>query len=649
MSLPTKTLRLIRFLAIFTLITLVSNSGFSQGPDEIDTFLSTPVPASPIPEEIAKTTVTKGNELAAGAASRKDEITAYLIPFQRALAVPTDSKPAATPVPTGITHPKPFLILKTSDGVAEFFKAATVVTQGDFVIAQSTDGKKGMWQKNRFVTQLPWFTDEELDTGNIELEKLALRYKVLELSYPTLKAVLHSEMERIQAVDRKHSDAIESKKAKLKENAERIIAQSQSYSLEHAYTREELAQMLLEAEEARKNVPDLAEKIDKAMAPFRVHFENLLANRVFVEGAWQNKAEVDEKLARQKAEEEEQAFQKDLRFEINAASVSKSGIRNLFAGLILLAVVVFVIGLYLLIGQTSIAARALGVLFCLAPATLGIYGNSLLSGRNPNTPSFTTEKPAGTNKVIRALHRASKPATEPVSELDRRITMRESDLNSFVKDYVTFVGAPSTPDCGIYRTDLAFQLLSDGVIVWELAHYKDCPLRVRYDLKTEVVGGALRIADFKVVVGNFTLPRPFAGQMLNNLTTELVKVKKGRALLEAYKVTRLTDGETDFTIAPPQAAAPAPRAKTAATPDQAQQPKPTAAPSPASTQPATIEIVPAPASPEQPAATEQPGNSAPDAPAAATPEGAPAEAAPMSNPAPAAPAETGGADAPPQQ
>jgi hypothetical protein len=197
-----------------------------------------------------------------------------------------------------------------------------------------------------------------------------------------------------------------------------------------------------------------------------------------------------------------------------------------------------------------------GVIFCLTPATLWIYGNSLLFGTNPNIPAFNTEKSVGTNKVLRALYLASKPKSTPVSDSDHRITLRESDLNSFIKAYVRFVGAPAQPDSGLYRTDLAVQLLSNGVTVWELARFKGRPLRVRYDLKTEGIGAALKIADFKVIAGNLTLPRSLAERMLNNLTAELGKIKKGRGMLEAYNVTRLTEGETDLTSSPNVASAP---------------------------------------------------------------------------------------------
>ena len=547
MKIPTLAFTLFKRVATSALVLLTANSSFSQEAGGVDAFLATPVPKGPISEATAKAAVEKGNALAATAANRTSEIQAYLIPFQRVLGTPADQQPSASSAPAVIPRPKPFLIFKSSDGVAESFKADTFTTEGDFMIAQSSDGKKGMFQKNRFETQLPWYQDEEMDLGNLDLETLALRYKVSIPLYPAIKAALQSEMERIQAIDNKHHQAVANKAAALEESVARILAQSKSYSAENPYSREELAGLLLNAEAVRKKAPDHAEKIDAAIAPFRAHFENLLANRVFVAGSWQNKADVDARNASRQVEQEVMALEKNVHFEISAVSLSNSEMRIILGTLLVIAIGVFGWGLHLLTSKPTLPLRALGALVCMAPATLGIYSASRLAPNQSNAPSFASEKPTGLNKALRVVYLASKTGNQPASTLDRRITLRESDLNSFLKEYLVISGAPVPADWGIYRTDLAVQLQPDSVSVWELSHFKGKKLRVRYDLKTDGVGSGMKIADSKVTIGSFSVPKPIARMMLNHLTTELAKIKMGGSVLDSFTVTRLTDGETDLT------------------------------------------------------------------------------------------------------
>lgn len=541
----------VRRISISALTFLFSFSAFAQQSDnEIDAFLATPVPTAPISEAVAKAKVEKGTALAADSSSRTNEIQAYLIPFQRVLVLGTSANQqpeAAAATPNVIARPKPFLIFKSSDGIPECFKAASFVTEGDFMVAKASDGKKGMWPKTRFVTQLPWYENEEMDEGNIDLETLALRYKVSIETYPAIEKALQTEMGRIQAIQRKHQEAAEQKKSALLQSVESVFAQSKSYSAENAYTREELAGILLNAESVRKLVPEQAQKIDESMAPFRTHFENLLANRVFSEGSWRKKSEVAAKQASKKTGEAISAFEQDFSIELNAESLSAGAIGKLRAILIILAVGIFGAGLYLILAKAKLAPRALGALICLTPASLGIYWNSHLSSNQSTVPSFSSEKPQGVNKVLRLLYLSSLPGTQQIPKLDSRITVREADLNSFLRDYVKFVGEPSTPDLGLYRTDLAVELTSNGITVWELSHYKGQSFRVRYDLKTDLTGAEAKISDFKVTVGSLSLPNFLGQPMLDNLLSELKKIKKGQGVLEAFKLTRLTEGETDLT------------------------------------------------------------------------------------------------------
>jgi hypothetical protein len=536
-----------------TALSLLASSLFSlaQTASELDSFLAAPVPSSPISEEIARQTIEKGEALANSDSSRKEEIDAFLIPFKRVLG--SQAPKAEGEVP----HPKPFILFKSSDGTTEAFKASSMTTQGEFIVAESPEGKKGMWEKNRFAAQLPWYLDQEMETGTFDLDTLALRYKALQSTFPAAKNLLQSEMDRILAVKRKLAAAAEKKKASLNENAQRMITEALSYSPDHPYTKEELAHTLLAAEQASQGAPELAPKITRVMEPLRTHFENLLAGKTYEEGVWRPKALVEERRARKKQEEDLRSFESSLDLQASGESLSRSEIQNLLTGLTILGVVVFILGLYLLLGKAALAVRIAGVLCCLSPACLWILANIRLSTPYPSSPSFQIEKPEGISQVLRLLFLASQDNPQVLGS-DRRITLREADLNSFLKDHVRFVSSPEQQQSSICRTDLALQLLSEEVVIWELAQYKGRSLRIRYDFKTKGIGSDLKIADSSVVIGNLPLPRSVATKMINRLSAELTKIFRLDAVQQSYKITRLTEGEADLTSIPRTALSPAP-------------------------------------------------------------------------------------------
>ena len=591
--------RVLRRLSVAAFLVLGSTCAFAQGDVELEAFLSTPLPADPISVDLARSTVEKGAALAASAGARGEEVRAYLIPFQRVLETPA---PVA-PVPAKVPVAKPFLIFRSSEAGAECFKAASVVTQGEFMLAQSIDGKKGMWQKSRYAAQLPWYFKEEMESGSIDLETLALRYKSLESTFPTLKGVLHAEMESIQAINRKIIDAANLKRAAIVTQAQEIIANAQSYSQDHDYSRQELAAILLKAEEVRTKLPDFAARIDAALAPFRAHFQNLLANRVFFEGAWQPKELVADMFARKKEAEEMESYGKALHFEVNAQTVSGPEMRRVLMLLGAVALVVFLIGLFLLIGQSALPLRALGILLCMAPASLWIYGNFRLSAPYPKGPSFETEKSGGSEKLLRVLHLSATKRGATVSEVDRKITLREADVNSFVKERTKFVGAPRQNDEGIIRTDLAFQFLPGEVIVWELSNYRGRPLRVRYGFILEGIGSEVKLGASSIAIGSVALPGLLAKPIIESLVADLEKAIISQGVDKAYALTRLTDGELDLTSKTP-AAAPAKPEK--------QAPAVTAQPS------AQPSAVPAASPKEEAVATPSPVQLVPEAEAPAT-------------------------------
>lgn len=380
-----------------------------EAPSAADTFLAQPVTASPGASEQAKQAVTRGETLAAADPARKTEIDAYLIPYRRVLEV---RPPPAAPVA------KPFLILRKLSGGVEAVKAQSANAQGAVLDARMPDGSPAVWQKELYLGYVPWYTDAELNSSTgvppADLGALAARYDTQAAAYPELRAIFSGEAARLRRADTKLKARAANRTADMQKRRAGIL--TGAYNPAGNYPPEDLARKLLDAEALRRDETDPAQqsKLDEEMAPYRQHFEKVLAGKRYVQGTWRTREELDD--TRRQADF---AAAMEVRVAPVAATASElMGALALPGGIL---VATLVLGVCCLVGKRSTPVRFCGLLFFAGPVVLLGYLYSGISQRNGPPPArgFTAEEMGKVTQLLYAAASTASPATPQVSEIGR--------------------------------------------------------------------------------------------------------------------------------------------------------------------------------------------------------------------------------------
>ena len=570
------------FLLALLVACLLGGSGFSSsalaadGADTspLGTLLARPTGPAPITPEQARTTIAQAKSLAASQPGRQTEIDAYLIPYQRVL------EPGAPPA----SAPKPYLILKKATGGTEVVKAQSANLVGEFVKGTLPDGSSAAWQKAFYLGYVPWYTDQELDSpagvAPADLDALAANYDAQAAAFPEVRALLGLEAQRLR-----HANV------KLKERAARWTQDLQArrarifgppYDPQTAYTSEGLAKMLLDAEALRHDdrAPEQRAKLDARIAPFRQHFENLLAGKEYANGAWHDRQELDAARARDENDaERRRAFETSLTLAVDARAVPAANLAWALELPAAAALLLIVLGFGLMTGKRSVPARLCGLVLCAAPVVLAyaVWRQAQTGG-----PSPMAESAVDLEKVSRLLYQAAH-RSGPLPPDQQEAQLSDAEVNAFLNTHLHFVntgGAPSTLD--VRRAGWEVRLKQGGLTLLEWDQWLGGLFPVQYDLAAD---GSEPLSCRAVRIGGLTAPASLQNLLWENLSAQLSRLPQANTLLALYPRHEWTRGGVRLAAATPEPDDTTPVLASA----------PPSTPEPAPNMPAAVSETPAPA------------------------------------------------------
>jgi hypothetical protein len=498
--------------------------------DAVDTFLAQPIPSKVTPQAV-KDLIKEGETLAAGAPQRRLEVEAYLIPLRRLIPA-EDAKTAAS---------KSKLLLLLSNGTAlELLRAQSFSKQGNALIVIGMDGQRSVWQQDLLKKQLPWYSDEDLASGSIDLAPVILEYDKALMLHPTAPAALKEELDKMRRIEKDLAEKKARKRTEISAKLDALLGQT--YIPEKKYSREELARFLLDAEAVRSEAgPQLAE-LDKKIALFRRHFLNILADMTFENGAWWTPIQ---RTTRQQAQEDRTRFAQfaqEHKWPLESSlPPSPTLTYTLGASALLLLVILFKIGqgiwragstksrIYEIIGFTAVLA---------VPAYLGLG----LTASPPELAPVSVVDPAA-NPAVRLLYlcRQENPAVIP--GVEETLVITDQDINALFQQSIQWTAAdPSQP----VRTGLNIHWIHNGIQIQETWSWKNQTFTARY---VATVQRSKEGDDWRLIslhVGNIALTDPFRSYLWENLQNQLLFLVLQPPVGSWYRWETIAEGQIEL-------------------------------------------------------------------------------------------------------
>jgi hypothetical protein len=501
--------------------------------DEIDALLAQPAPKD-ASAEVARQRIDELRAQEATHPERTTEIEAWLIPLTR-IAEPV---PTATPAPSAAPAPegRPLFVLMGGDGVISVIRASSFQKQDHALIVLGANGSRAVVQPSSVLAQLRWYSDEEFASGAVPLEAVAFQYELVLKRLPaSQRGILAAELEKVRALVKQRTDEAAAARTAARERVEKAV--SPVYHADAGYTREELAQMLLEAEKVRRESPKAAARIDAWAKPFRAHFENLLAGRQYIRGEWLDRAEIDRRaLAVRKAE-----FARGLDRQLDAVALPAQVIRGAALPPLLAAVALILAGgIGFFFFRERIVLRATCVVL-LAITPLGLATLFFLATR---TPTLIPPEMSGNESdapVVTTLARAA--GVEPAAPIE----VPDSAINAFFRNHVTFETESRTDAA---RRAVAVRAVHGRLLVFEAVRAAGLEWIVRYDVAFRQGGLAIT----GVQLGRLPCPGPLARQLWRSLEAQLSGWLASTGTLEHFSAR--PPGEHTVSLDPRQAAKP---------------------------------------------------------------------------------------------
>lgn len=517
----------------------VALSPLAAAPSLPDPLLVQPSDPASITPDQAKSVIARVEALAAANPARKQEIDAYLIPFRR-VAEPAGAPAAAAPA----APPKPYLILKTLAGGVEMIKAQSATLNGGILSAKLRDGSPAAWQKELYLGYLPWYTDQELDppTGAApaDLNAVAASYDAKAAAYPAVSPLLNAEAARLRNAGAKLKDRLAHRTQDLQ--AQRAELFARPYDAGQPYTREGLAKLLLDTEALRRSEGEPAQqaRLDEQIAPFRQHFENLLAGKQYVGGAWHSQRELDETQRRTN-------FEQGLEVTVDSRAIASENLAKVLALPGVVGAVLFVLGLGCLLGKRPVATRLYGLAFCLGPMALAAY---VLSQARTGADTPAAKPSADAGKITRLLFASASQQDElPPDRYAARVS--EEDLNAFLHAHLHFADETGTSrGLDVRRASWQVRITPAALTLLEQDQWIGGAYPVAYDLRLDKSGmlrcGAVRI-------GMLIAPAALRRLLWDNLSAQLRGLAQADALLVFYPYRELVAGEARLAVVAPSA------------------------------------------------------------------------------------------------
>ncbi len=509
--------------------------------DDLDTLLSRP-PSASLTADDASRRIEMMRALAASHPDRADEIEAYLIPFVRATQPPPPA-PTPTPVPP-VAKAKPMLLIRQPDGTMAIMRATSYRKQGEVVIITSANGSRAVLQALTVVGELPWFSDQELASGAVDLKIVVDRYEAFAKAMPGLRPVLGVETARLRKLRQaREADA----SAKQSAAQSRFAAATDTvYRPGAGYTTAALARLLLAAEKARNEMPGFAAKIDGWAAPFREHFAKLLAGQSFRNGAWVSNAE----MTREAHEKRQAAFLDGLDYQLGTEPFPARAVRRLVRIPLAGAVLALAAGAGLAIfARRRKFLRVAGVILLTVTPLVTAAGFFLATrdpGLLPATIPMADEQP-----LVRILAQAA--GLDDGNAAARKIS--EGTLNSFLARHVRLVAGAEEPVNA--RQSLIVRLLPGRLAVFEMIRSMGLSWIVRIDVECRPADARPTLALIGAKIGALDCPAAFASELWKNLEPQFAAILSASRLDGRFAIQNPGDGIVE--LKPLAKAAPAAR------------------------------------------------------------------------------------------
>ena len=161
---------------------------------------------------------------------------------------------------------------------------ARTATLGTNLLIEPLNGAAQSIEAGAYVNQLAWYTDAELESGRVDLNALAIRYRAFGGLYKEVQPTLYAEAQRFRDVAERLKTASQQQAVETQKRATDFLALR--FDPAKSGTRDEVAGLVHEADELTRLVPAQAAQIAQAAAPIREILAKLDAGQTFFEGQW---------------------------------------------------------------------------------------------------------------------------------------------------------------------------------------------------------------------------------------------------------------------------------------------------------------------------------------------------------------------------
>ena len=496
---------------------------------------------------------------------------------------------------TAAPERRELFLVRSPDGQVSAIRAASFEQQGAILIIISEQGSRAVVQTRGVIARLPWYSDADLEGGEVDLAKLAATYRSYGPLVPSQRTFLESEARRFDEMTRARKQAAD---AAARAAEQRVAdATATTYDPARAYSAEELRALLAAADAVRAGQPASADRLDAWSAPFRGHLARLEAGDQLVDGAWLTRDD----LARRAQADREAAFAATLDYPFDAVALPGELLARTLRPLLLGAGAAMLVGLAVVfVGRRRAPTRVIGLILLIVPP-LALSLLYYLASRDP-AELPRGDHPVNDQPLIAAMSEAAGvlPGQTPTTR-----TISDQALNSLIARRARFTGDP--PADAVVREGLVARVWPGRAAIFELLRAAGNRFIVRYDLTLAPTGASVR----GVTLGALPLPADIATALWKSLEPALVGNLQKTGLAAAFTLSVPLPGGIMLT---PISAAEAPAAST---PTSAPEPSPSPEPTPESTPEIAATPEPTPTPPPEPTpapATPEPTATPPPAP-----------------------------------
>lgn len=482
----------------------------------------------------AKEIVEKFRAIAAEQPERAPEVDAYLFPLTREVAE-TPSEPETRPDPASVEK-KTMFFLRGPGGLSAV-RAEAFEKDGDVLIITTESGSKAIVQAASVAGELPWYSNDDLESGAVDLEELAASYDGIAARAPTLKKFLETEARRFRAIVEKRENASRDAEESLREKVDRVT--SPEFDASANPSSAELARLLAEAEVVVLEHPETAPEIDAWAAPFREHLGHLLVGDEWIDGKWVTAAERREREERERTAKIREGIAYSVEAQIAPDSVLHDVLKEpvwIAGGLFLLALAALVVlrnPVVRIVATATLAAVPLGL-------ALLFYLASRDAAEMPAVPPSASDETI-VNLIVAANGGTPMPAV-----------VKQDDLNVFLARRFRIAGAS---EGGLSRQAQAVELAPGRVAVFELARGWGFDWIVRCDFVWLVENGAPSLEPTKVWIGRLPCPPALAETVARNIEAEYGAALAQTGLAKVFTPAAPEDGQVALSpVASPDSA-----------------------------------------------------------------------------------------------